>query len=299
VLGRAQGAAISPTLASSGVQFAYYMVTDNTLGSWGNGFNMYSLSADNGSVLWRYNKTYAHDTTHNDVPGVLATIDATQQSGPANEVYFGDIEGKVWQVSAKDGTGALDVFDAAANYATATSVNYPIESGLVLYIDPTNTHLTTLGVTGGADWVPSTTFSEVFKVDLTNGLATVPTADSWTTAATLGTGERVYAVPTIFGNNAYFITSIGGLQSGIGASFTASGNLMRVDLGNTPGATVLASVKQGASEVAVDASGNIIAASATGITQNGNAGVDNSQSTISLQNKSAKPITVRAWLDLH
>ena len=51
---------------------------------------------------------------------------------------------------------------------------------------------------------------------------------------------------------------------------------------------MLATVKQGASEVAVDASGNVIAASATGITQNGNAGVDTSQARIALQNKSVQ-----------
>ena len=61
----------------------------------------------------------------------------------------------------------------------------------------------------------------------------------------------------------------------------------------------LAVLKQGASEVAVDANGNVVAASATGITQNGNAGVDKSQQTLALQNAAQKPMTVRAWLDLH
>jgi hypothetical protein len=74
---------------------------------------------------------------------------------------------------------------------------------------------------------------------------------------------------------------------------------MRIDLGNTPSVTTLATVKQGASEVAVDANGNVIAASATGITQNSNSGVDNSQKTQALQNGSVKTLTVRAWLDLH
>ena len=109
-----------------------------------------------------------------------------------------------------------------------------------------------------------------------------------TTLVTLGTNERVYALPTIDGNNAYFITSIGNLQSSIGNSFTATGNLMRIDLGTNASST-LAMVKQGASEVAVDASGNVIAASATGITQNGNSG-RNTSTAKSLQNLTAKPI---------
>ncbi|HEX6836146.1 MAG TPA: hypothetical protein VF334_06210, partial [Polyangia bacterium] len=179
---------------------------------------------------------------------------------------------------------------AAAKYLPATSVNYPIESGLVLYRDPSTQHLSTIGVTGSADWVPSTTFSQVFKVDLSTNTAT--------TLTTLGAGERVYAVPTISNNSVYFITSIGNLQTAIGNSFTATGNLMRIEFDSTPQVTTLATVKQGASEVAVDANGNIVAASATGITQIGKGAAD-AQSTAALQNLASKPMTVRAWLDLH
>ncbi|HEY2748183.1 MAG TPA: hypothetical protein VGL86_26350, partial [Polyangia bacterium] len=89
VLGRAQGAAIGPILSTSGTQFGYFLVTDNTTGNAGNGFNMYNLNAQDGSVIWRYNHTYANDTTHNDVPGVAAIIDTTFQSGPADHVFFG------------------------------------------------------------------------------------------------------------------------------------------------------------------------------------------------------------------
>ncbi|HWE26661.1 MAG TPA: hypothetical protein VHB97_01610 [Polyangia bacterium] len=294
VLGRAQGAAISPVMTTAGVKFAYFVVTDNTNGTWGNGFNLYALDAGDGTVLWRTNKTYANDTTHNDVPGTVAVIDDVGDGGPVDKVYFGDLEGKVWQVGAGDGASATAVFDAAATYLPATSVSYPIESGITLYRDPTNTHLSALGVTSGADWVPSTTLSRVFKIDL--GATPTPVT---TTLATLGAGERVYAVPTIAGNAAYFITSLGGLQSAIGNAFTATGNLIRVDFGSTPSVTTLATVKQGASEVAVDANGNVIAASATGITENGNAGVDKSQATLALQNLAARPVAVRAWLDLH
>ncbi len=291
VMGRAQGAAISPIMTTAGVKFGYFLATDNTNGSWGNGYNMYALDATDGSVIWRYNHTYANDTTHNDVPGTVAIIDDAGDGGPVNKVYFGDLEGKVWQVNATTGGSATAVFDAAASYLPSNSVNYPIESGLVLYRDPTTSHLDALGVTSGADWVPAATLSRVFRIDLQS--------DTLTTLATLGTGERVYAVPTVSGNSAYFISSVGDLQSTIGNSFTAAGNLIRVGLGSTPTVTTLATVKQGASEVAVDASGNIVAVSATGITQNGNSGVDKSQATVALQNAAAKPVTVRAWLDLH
>ena len=290
VMGRAQGVAIGSVMTASGVKYAYFVATDDTNGTWGNGFNLYALDANDGSVIWRSNKTYLHDTTHNDVPGTVAVIDDAGDGGPITKVYFGDLEGKVWSVSATDGSSPTALFDAAAKYLPASSVNYPIESGLVLYRDPTTQHLSTIGVTGSADWVPSTTLSQVFKVDLQTNTAT--------TLTTLGAGERVYAVPTIANNSVYFITSIGNLQTAIGNSFTSTGNLMRIEFDNTPQVTTLATVKQGASEVAVDANGNVIAASATGITQIGKGAAD-AQSTVALQNLGSKPMSVRAWLDLH
>ncbi|HEY7957908.1 MAG TPA: hypothetical protein VII38_21545 [Polyangia bacterium] len=293
VLGRAQGAAMAPIMTSGGVGFAYFVATDNTNGSAGNAFNLYALDAASGAVLWRFNHIYANDALHNDVPGMVAALNAAGSGGPADTIYFGDLEGKVWAVPAATGGSSTlqPVYDAAAANSVPTSINYPIESGVVLYRDPSSQDLSLIGVTGGADWVPSSTLSQVFRYDTQTKVAT--------TLDTLGTGERAYAAPTIYGNSVYILTSIGAIQSGIGASFNAGGNLIRIGLGAGNQVTTLATVKQGASEVAVDASGNVIAASAAGITQNGNAGVDKSQPVVALQNGTQKPITVRAWLDFH
>jgi hypothetical protein len=291
VLGRAQGAAIAPIKSGAGTRFAYFVATDNTNGTAGNGFNAYALDAGTGAVIWRYNKLFSYDTTHNDVPGTVVAIDASGSGGTASNVFFGDIEGRVWNLPAATGptTTPTAIFDAPATYATALSVNYPIESGVVVYRDPTTSNLQVMGVTSGADWVPAATLTKVFRYDVKTTTAT--------TLATLASGERVYAVPTVSGNNAYFITSMGNLQTAIGNSFTATGNLVRISLGATPTMTTLATVKQGASEVAVDGNGNIIAVSATGITQNGNSGVDKSQATVALQNAAQKLMSVRAWFD--
>jgi hypothetical protein len=254
---------------------------------------MYALDAGTGSVIWRFNHKYPNDTTHNDVPGALAVIDSAGDAGPVNFVYFGDLEGKIWSVPAATGPSGTPtaIYDAASANGAANSVNYPIESSVVLYRDPTTSHLDVMGVTGGADWVPTATLSKVFKFDTQTSTGT--------TVATLGSGERAYAVPTISGNQAYIITSLGQLQSAIGTDFSATGNLIRINLGATASVTTLATVKQGASEVAVDANGNVTAASATGITQNVNSGRDTSQATVALQNAAAKLATARAWLDLH
>ena len=62
------------------------------------------------------NHTYANDTTHNDVPGTIASIDAAGDAGPATKVYFGDLEGKVWAVDAATGLNSTTLYDAAAGH---------------------------------------------------------------------------------------------------------------------------------------------------------------------------------------
>jgi hypothetical protein len=292
VMGRAQGAAFAPVMTGTGLGFAFFLLTDNTSGNAGNGWNAYALDAANGNVLWRINHLYENNTTNNDVPGTIAVIDAAGDGGPATKAYFSTIQGKVWSVDAITGANPTILYDAAAAHGNSGSTDYPIEAGVVLYRDPANSHLSILGVTGGADWVDPNVRSYVFRVDASN-------PGSYSDLLTLAAGERVYAVPTIYGNSAYLITSKGNLQGGTGTDFTAQGSLIRIGLGTGNQVTTLASVTQGAAEVAVDSGGNIIAASTTGITKNSNSGRDTSQSTISLQNAAAKQITVRAWLDLH
>lgn len=297
VMGRSQGGALGSIKTSSGVKYAVFLLTDNTNGSAGNGFNLYALDAGTGAVIWRYNYAYTHDTTHNDVPGMPAIIDAAGDGGANDTVFFADLEGKVWSVPAASGVGGTVLWDAAVAYGQPSSVNYPVESGVALYRDPTTSKLTIAGATGGADWVPAATLSTVFKVDVQS--------HTGTTLYTLAAGERIYASPTIYGNQLYFISSFGNIQLGIGNDFQASGNLYRIDLG-TSVVTALATVKQGASEVAIDTStvssgGNasVIAMSAAGITQNANSGRNTSQMVIQLQNAPPKPGAARAWLDLH
>ena len=97
-------------------------------------------------------------TTTCPAPSPSSTPRATAARSPRSTSAI--IEGKVWSVNAIDGTGATAAFDAAATYLPANSINYPIESGLVLYHDPNTSHIDAIGVTGSADWVPSTTLSQ-------------------------------------------------------------------------------------------------------------------------------------------
>ena len=291
IMGRAQGAAIQPALTAAGLKYAVFLATDNANGTWGNGFNMYSLDAKDGSVLWRFNHTYTFDTSHDDVPATVSAIDTSGNNGAANAVFFGDIEGRVWQIPTAGAVGSpLPIFDGPASYAIPSNINFPIESAVALYRDPNNADLSLIGVTGGADWViASGQQSKIFKLDLKNLPPTLTTIASLT--------DRVFAVPTIAGQSAYFITSGAGLQGGNSSTYNATGSLHRIDLVTNTDTSVV-NLKQGASEVAVDASGKVYVASAIGITVNANAGADASQTTYSLQNHPlAKPITNQAWLD--
>ena len=242
VLGRAQGAAIGTINTTAGVKFAYFLLTDNTNGTWGNGYNLYALDANDGSVIWRVNKTYLNDTTHNDVPGVAAIIDAAGDGGPISKVYLADIEGKVWAINAGDGSSPTKIFDAATKYATSTSINYPIESGIALFRDTTAAHdLSIMGVTGGAGLGAVDDVQRGVQArSRTHPRHVNGDADD---AGHAGDQRARLCATDDRGNNAYFITSIGNLQSSIGNSFTATGNLMRIDLGTNASST-LAVVKR-------------------------------------------------------
>ena len=219
---------------------------------------MYALDAQDGSVIWRFNKTYANDTTHNDVPGVAAIIDDAGDGGPVNKVYFGDLEGKVWSIDATDrhaGDGDL----RRRRRSTCRPTRSTIRSRAAwcsTAIRPTRTS-TSLGVTGSADWVPSTT--------LLAGVQGRPVDEHGDDADhARHRRARLRGADGVGQQRVLHHRRSAACSRRSAPASRATGNLMRIDLGNTPSVTTLATVKQGASEVAVDANGNVIAASAVG-----------------------------------
>lgn len=292
-MGSASGASFTTVGTGAGLRTLVLFAT-NDAGSAGNGANVYALDAANGSLVWQWNQLYARHIpgtstlVPNDVPGVPTATDTAGDGSVADKVYFGDLDGRIWELSASTGGGANILYDAGAD-------GYPFAASVALFRDGTTNDLGVVGATSGADWVPSTVTSFVVSIDVQHyisgatGLATV----FWKTALTAG--ERVYAAPTVVGSDVYVFTSFGNLRGNMGTSLADLGNIRRLALG-TGSVTLTASVGKGASDITIGSDGSIVAASVNGadILQN----VGRNASGIALDTR-VRPATVSAWLDLH
>lgn len=285
VMGAATGVAFGMIQGTNGPQSVIYIATKNA-GTSPNGFNLYALDAGTGAAVWEWDHAYSRHIPStatlvpNDPPGIPAGVNTTGDGGLDNWVFFGDLDGKIWAIDATKGTApSSPIYDAGAD-------GYPINAGVATYRDKTTGHVAVVAATGGKDWVPASYVEYTVAVDTSNSAQLFKT--------NFVAGERVYAAPTIWGNDVYFITSMGNFAGNIANSVTDAGNLQRVNL--TSGSrTVLAAVKKGSSEVDLDTSGNVVAASAAGETQNANASKDATGSALA---NSARPFTIGAWLDL-
>jgi hypothetical protein len=300
-MGTAKGSAFATLSLPTGPTYSVVVATNNqgtgTCGTLGcNGVNVYALDASTGNKLWEWNHLSTQTTppantqqVPNDVPGPPSAVSSAGQSGPADQIFLGDIDGNVWKLSAASGTGTK-IFTGGSGQ--------PIESGIALFRDNNACtgsvcDLDVLWVTGGADWVPTSALSNVYVADTFTGQLKPP--------LTLQAGERVYAAPTFAGNDAYLITSFGQLSGNLGSTGTQPGYLRRINLagaagaGSTLSSQTVTSVNKGASEVAVASDGSLIGASAIGMTRLTNAGRD-TRST-ALNNQVAKPFTVKAWIN--
>lgn len=292
-MGAASGAAFT-TIGYGAALRGILLVATNNTGNAGNGVNLYALDAGRGTVVWQWNHLYSRKipstttTVPNDVPAVPTAVDTTGDGSVSNKVYFGDLDGRMWEIDATTGTGANMLYDAGAD-------GYPFAASLAVFRDATTNNLGLVGVTGGADWVTTNLTGFVVAVDAqhyqsgNSGLGT----QLWKT--NLGAGERVYAAPTVAGGDVYVFSSLGALNGNISSSLADLGVLRRISLGSgSIGLTM--SLYKSAAEVQVGTDGSIVAASTVGLNIIGNAGRNGT--SVPLDNH-AKPATVNAWLDLH
>jgi|GEM_PF-2705039 len=79
---------------------------------------VFALDAGTGKKLWQWERPYGENTS-NSVPGGTSTLDV-DGDGSMDRVYVGDMEGRVWELSAHTG--------ANLNYFTAggSPVSYPL-----------------------------------------------------------------------------------------------------------------------------------------------------------------------------
>jgi hypothetical protein len=209
------------------------------------GVRVYALNAETGAIEWERDSTsdaahwggdtrslsYAmnmanHLMQPNGIPAPPSAVDKLGSAGHDTHMYFGDLEGRIWEVELSGSDDPVVIWEAAD--AGDTDAKYPITAALALYRD-TSGYLHVMAVTGGAYWAPSNNTTQQKLVD-------VNTADLGNpVVTTLQPGERGYASPVISGGDIYLATAEGlpdlvpNLTGG-----HATGTAYRVALGNMP-----------------------------------------------------------------
>ena len=214
------------------------------------GVHIFALDLATGARVWGFSSQYG--TANNDVPGAVTTIDLDNDSH-ADRVYVGDINGRMWELEAHDGSNPYGTYiDASDPYDLkyfqiplfAAGVGYPITVSPAVLMH--NGHVILIFGTGGTDWAVNTNTYNIYGVDATdaktdwdalsqseknsyyqtNKAASTP---AWSFA--LAAGEKVWSTPTIAAGQIWIVTSSGSMEGADpGADSAGSSKLRRFDL---------------------------------------------------------------------
>jgi Tfp pilus tip-associated adhesin PilY1 len=215
------------------------------------GLHVFAFDFETGDRVWGFSSQYS--TPDNDIPGAVTTMDIDSDTF-ADRVYVGDINGRMWELAALDGSNPYGtiVDDSDLNDVKTlqvplfdAGVGYPItvSPAIVMY----NNHAILVFGTGGADWAEITNTYNIYGVDATaaktnwdnmsesekssyyqsNGGATTA---AWTIP--LAAGEKVWSTPTIAAGQIWIVTSTGSMESDIPGQDSVGGSskLRRLDL---------------------------------------------------------------------
>jgi len=215
------------------------------------GINVFAFDLATGDKLWHFSDQYADSV--NDIPGAVTLFDTTGDSF-MDRVYVGDMNGRLWELDAVDGTnpnGTVEV-DGVTKQMPLWNAGIDRPISVSPAITRVNGHVVLIFGTGGTDWAPVKTGSEpetdflhsVYAVDATEKQTSPVYWDSDTEQGGAGTllweqtldaGEKVWSAPTIAAGRIYVATATGTMEStDPGEDVAGSGYLYSLDL-NTGG----------------------------------------------------------------
>jgi hypothetical protein len=202
------------------------------------GINVFAFDLKTGAKLWRFSSEYADSV--NDVPGAVTVCD-TDGDSFADRVYVGDMNGRLWELNALDGTNPNGV-QAGGTDAGKQIPLFNAGIGKPISVSPAvithSNHTILIFGTGGADWASNAGTYAIYAVDATAKL----TSPTYATGAgtllwqyKLSTGEKVWSSPTIADGKIYVATAFGGMESSdprqdLAVLGQPTGNLHCIDL---------------------------------------------------------------------
>ncbi len=290
VLGNARGATWAEVNRPSAPIGGELIIATNLPG--GQGLLVAALAARDGSVLWTFSTAYTRtlpgssQIVPNEMPGPPAVVDSSN-SGAEDRVYVADFEGKVWELSAVTGqnlNGTAPIYDVGP---TPQGNVQPIGAPLAVYRDLNTGHLTLLAATGGADWAAATDAYAVYAIDVDPMLARRGAA-----VCTAISSGRIFAAPTIAGNDVYLLASVGNLGGLLGSTLGDSGTLLRVNLSSHQ-VTLSADAGKGQGAPVLTPDGKLAGVTVRDVVVVDNTGADNNHVLLS----GPAPLAFRAWLE--
>jgi len=241
-MGNSAGVSIGKVLLGNEIK-NYVFLTSSWVSPVGGvyGINAYALDLDNGNVIWKTSIPYTSDAVGINVTPAAPALMDRDNNGSYDYVVLGDMQGRVWALSTKDGTNltgattpAYQVKTLGSDGKDATPVIYtnsaePIGASVSVYRDYV------VLATGGADYASDSRDYrvEVIRLKLDGGVK----EDNFTvqTGYTLGGvavhGEKIWAQPTLTDDlKVYIPTAKSYFSSQTVSSLQSVGRIIVLDL---------------------------------------------------------------------
>jgi type IV pilus assembly protein PilY1 len=174
-----------------------------------------------GDKLWHFSDEYLSSV--NDIPGAVTLAD-TGGDNLMDRVYVGDMDGRLWELDAVDGTnpnGTVEVEGVTKQMPLWNAgVGKPISVSPAIVRD--SGHLVLVFGTGGTDWAANGQAYSVYAVDATQKTTSPTYWDSDTEQGgagsllwefTLPVGEKVWSAPSVAAGLIFVATASGTMES--------------------------------------------------------------------------------------
>jgi Tfp pilus tip-associated adhesin PilY1 len=197
------------------------------------GIHVFAFDLKTGGKLWAFSAEYADSV--NDIPGAVTVFDADEDSF-ADYVYVGDMNGRLWELDAIDGTNPNGQESGEEIPLFNAGVGNPISVSPAIY--KSNDHTIVVFGTGGANWASDAQSYAIYAVDATDKKS-VPTyasgAGTLLWQNDLGVGEKVWSTPTIAYGYIFATTAYGSMEGSdprmdLAAEGEDSGNFYKLKL---------------------------------------------------------------------
>ena len=185
------------------------------------GINVFAFDLMTGDMLWHFSDEYLSSV--NDIPGAVTLVDTTGDNF-MDRVYVGDMDGRLWELDAVDGTNPNGTVEVDSETKQMPLWNAGV--GKPISVSPATIrdggHVVLVFGTGGTDWAANNQAYSIYAVDATDKQTNPSYWNSGTEQGGAGTllwkvslavGEKVWSAPSIAAGRVFVATGTGTMES--------------------------------------------------------------------------------------